>query len=279
MNKGSNQTELQSQIPPVETQAADATAASPSQAPLPVVPAPPPVPAPLSPEEEKAANAAAAREVSREMDALMFGSPGKFPPPSSALPQPPSPLQPPAAPFAHGRISPARPESLRSTPGSPPLTPRESNYVRERDRSPSIPPASPGSDGARSPVTQQSPIVASSTITPETRPSMPPPRISLPPIRSVSPAFSSVSSNNAYSTPPDIPFTQPAGPGSFYNLPAMSGSGTLPGSGRTVAAGLFKRQMRSATSPAPTDGGQQPATADVSPLNLKKRALPASPSP
>ena len=69
----------------------------------------------------------------------------------------------------------------------------------------------------------------------------------------------------------------PAGPGAFYNLPALTGSGTLTSSGRKVAAGLFKRQVRSATSPTTSESDHAAPAPETSPLNVRKKGLPGSP--
>lgn len=233
-------------------------AAAPSTPPAPEIP---PVSTAKTPEEEeKDLNAAAAREVSRELDALMFSSPLK---PAEPVASRPDPLQVPAPPFAR-RFTPSRSSlSLGSDQLTSP-TRTEASYVRERDRSPSVV-ASPTSATAHSPTSS---VPSHSADGHDTAPLAPPPSISLPP-RIPSPAPSSTSTT-PFRTPMEFP--GPAPP--FYNLPAMSGSGSFqPGGTRTISAAAFKRQLRSPSSPPPD--AQDPGT---SPLIVKKR-MPGSPLP
>lgn len=219
------------------------------------------------------------------MDALMFSPPGTYP--GSAPPVPSATVQPRVASYSLPRVPPPRAESIRDNTTSPPLSPSmDSSYVRERDRSPSIPPASPPSDVRRSPILQHSsPRMDAPTSSAESR-TKPPSIISLPPIRSLSPTSSTISGTTPYRTPLDIPTTPPAGPGSFYNLPSLSGSGTLPSSGKTVSAALFRQKMRTGTNPSlpstpqpDSNNGMRSPVAEVGPLNVKKRSLPMSPRP
>ncbi|KAF7800083.1 hypothetical protein EIP86_011326 [Pleurotus ostreatoroseus] len=242
-----------------------------------------------APQDEKALNAAAAREVSRELDALMFSPPGTYPGSAPPAPSaPPAALQPRVSSYSLPRVPAPRAESIRDNTTSPPLSPPtsphiESSYVRERDRSPSIPPASPVSDVHRSPVLQHSPPKLDTPTSSLDGRTGAPSSISLPPIRSMSPTYSSISGSTPYRTPAEFPATPPVGPGSFYNLPSLSGSGTLPSSGKTVSAALFRQKMRAATNPpaAPDldNSSMRSPPAEVSPLNVKKRALPSSPRP
>lgn len=221
---------------------------------------------PVHEDDEQALNAAAAREVSRELDALMFSSPIK--PPESEKPAPPSlePLQPPQAAFAR-RTSPGR-LSFTGEPLTSPTTSlrNEPTYIRERDRA-SLSPTSEGYGASQSSLSGHT----TSTQLTDNSPLQPPPPINE---RAPSPAVSYMSAGTPYKTPPEMPLptTQPAGPGSFYNLPAMSGSGTFsPGGTRTISAAAFKRQIRSPSSPPPSD-----PHADATPLNVRKRT-PGSP--
>ncbi|PSR77162.1 hypothetical protein PHLCEN_2v8027 [Hermanssonia centrifuga] len=221
-------------------------------------------------EEERALNAAAAREVSRELDALMMSSP----------PRPIEPLTPPVSaslnsslPFSGRGVAP-RGVSLRDGPPSPASLPNDSNYLRERDRSGSIP-TSPISDSGRTTAQLQQafrPVSPPGHEEREQQPLIPPPSLSFP-ARSTSPSVSTVSTGTPYRTPPEYPM-QPTGPGSFYNLPAVSGSGSFSPTGRTITAAAFKRQIRNPSTP--TVEGNQP---DTSPLIVKKRPLPSSPYP
>ncbi|KAI0073873.1 hypothetical protein K474DRAFT_1666083 [Panus rudis PR-1116 ss-1] len=235
-------------------------------------------------DDEKALNAAAAREVSRELDALMFNSP------NLGQPQPivrtPSPLQPPQPPFARGITSPqpdipaapppivptgSRRQSLMS-----PLGPRaaEPQYVRERDRSPSNP-ASPTA------------ITASPTRLEPSSPVQPPPTIKLPDQPS-SPSGMSTTNNTPYRTPPEYPGSDNSNMGTprpMYNMTSLTGSASsFTPSGGKISAAAFKQRIRQQTQSPPL-GGSSPDTersaslADVSPLSVKKRALPNSPYP
>ena len=63
----------------------------------------------------------------------------------------------------------------------------------------------------------------------------------------------------------------------MYNLPATTGSSTsfsAPGGPRTISAAAFRRQQQQMRNYSSESVG----LADVSPLNVKKRPLPASPS-
>lgn len=238
----------------------------------------PPSQTPTSPEEEeKALNAAAAREVSRELDALMFNSPLKAPEQPKPTPRP-DPLEVPDRPFVR-RYTPSR-SSLGGDSITSPTSVRNESYVRERDRAAT---ASPTSSAA-----PHSPTISSShdhsadgheaPLPPPPAPAAPPPPISLPPPTS-SPAPPSTAS-----TPFKTPLSEfpppPKGPGSFYNLPGASTSGGVgPGGTRTISAAAFKRQLRSPSSPPQTEiplGG-------TSPLNVHKRVpvprMDASPTP
>ncbi|GJE91333.1 hypothetical protein PsYK624_074820 [Phanerochaete sordida] len=220
-----------------------------------------PPPVPTSPEEEeKALNAAAAREVSRELDALMFSSPLKTPE-QPKLAQRPDPLEVPDRTFVR-RYTPSRSSLGGDSVTSPTSLRNELPYVRERDRTAT---ASPTSS-----VPPHSPTVSSShghDADDQAAASQPPPSIALPPPSMPSPAISS----NA-STPFKTPLSEfPApvkGPGSFYNLPSASASGGIgPNGPRTISAAAFKRQLRSPSSPPPAEAAQ----ANVSPLNVHKR--------
>ncbi|KAI0338384.1 hypothetical protein BDW22DRAFT_709989 [Trametopsis cervina] len=275
-----NQTTTPPHSPRNEAQGSAASPYSPTQyelAPQPVAPhfpepehvAPP---APMTKEEEeKAANAAAAREVSRELDALMFSSP-LGPPRSADAPPPQPPSSPPASISSRGRPSlggdaPASPATSASA---------EPVYVRQRNRGSSI----PGSTQSRSDqdhdgrsIQSQPPVsdglIAQDYGAPQ---SLPPPHISL---RGSFPAQSFASTETPYRTPSEFPLPPPP---SFYNLPSASASGGLsPGGGRTVSAAIFKRQLRAPSSPPPADASQ--GQSEVSPLVIAKRGLPGNPRP
>ncbi|CAL1716019.1 unnamed protein product [Somion occarium] len=206
-------------------------------------------------DEQKALNAAVAREVSRELDALMFSSPIAPHPPPPAIDRTPSPLQPPQPPFARSAVSP-RPEGYPPSQSPPPsnrrdsmmspLSPRnEPQYVRERDRSlpssPSQTNTSYGSPGHESPLQS-------------------PPSISLPDRPSPS-----ASTGTPFRTPPEYPS---GGSGSMYNMSASTGSASsfTPGVGGKISAAAFKRQIRQPGSMSPEMGGGD-SLGDTNPLS------------
>ncbi|KAK7036446.1 hypothetical protein VNI00_011643 [Paramarasmius palmivorus] len=247
-------------------------------------------------EEEKQLNAAAAREISRELDALNFSAQGvrgmsmddvpaspsrgrndSFGGPVSPIKREPSPLVPPSAPFANRGPSP-RPESVsaspvavgqsplsRDSPAAPPYVP-DSNYTAS-------PPISPVRETTSSPISQK----ASSPV-------LPPPSINMPERSSSS--FSSIRGGaSPYQTPPEFP-RSPLGTRSTSSLvdrspgasPAPPPAGT-----RTISAAAFRRPAKTGSDAGSIGGGigggsfgQGPV--DTSPLHLKKR-LPASPYP
>ncbi|KAI0090610.1 hypothetical protein BDY19DRAFT_936171 [Irpex rosettiformis] len=225
-----------------------------------------PPPGTAKEEEERALNAAAAREIAREMDALMFT--GVSPPPSNDQPvhAPEYPSSP------HSIPAPVRRGIPEDSAVSPTLSAREITYVRQRDRAPSNPvsptASSDNSHGLSIPPT------ANETQSPtgDVSHSMPPPTsISL---RGTSPTHSFNSAETPFRTPSEFPLPPPA---PFYQHPSASGSGSLTSGGvRTISAAAFKRQLRNPTSPV-VDGNQ--LSADTSPLNINKRGLPGSPRP
>lgn len=221
-------------------------------------------------EEERALNAATAREISREMDALMFTG---ITPPRHSNGQTATASQPPSSPHMSLPLR-GRPSYGQDLPSSPPLGAQELGYVRQRDRAASIP-VSPTSTSENHHPLPIPPSVNSMNETPSSpsnnnHPLPPPPPISL---RGTSPAQSFSSVDSPYRTPSEFPLPAP----SFYNLPSASGSGSLsPGGARTISAAIFKRQLRNPSSPVvePTQ-----SSLDVSPLVINKRALPSSPRP
>ncbi|KAH9950817.1 hypothetical protein B0H21DRAFT_461366 [Amylocystis lapponica] len=222
---------------------------------------PPRLPTPGS--DDRSLNAAAAREVSRELDALMFSSPKVAP---ASVDRSPSPLAPPQAPFSQRSVSP-RPNVAISTP---PMNPGGSSlYMRERDRS-LVSPTSPTSSGDHATSISSSASRAGGDVRAGSNLRSPP-----------SPSPSAVSNGTPYRTPPDS-VASPVISTSMYSLPAAArGSGTsvstpTAGGTRTISAAAFRRvQMRNASTPAL----DSPPSADTGPLQVKKRALPSSPYP
>ncbi|KAI0746842.1 hypothetical protein C8Q80DRAFT_1104754 [Daedaleopsis nitida] len=242
---------------------------SPAESPHQELPPQPRAPTPPATEllDEKSLNAAAALEVSRELDALMM---------STSPPISPAQSQPPPSPFAN------RPQYGASTPyqrrgasplpslntglqiGSQPTSPRlEGMYVRERDRSVSSP-------ANRAPAQDTTPAPSSPALSSDgdqTRPSITLPR--------ASPALSTDTNGTPFRTP----MTTPSGPpqsSSMYSLPGISGSNTSFSAGgtRTITAAAFRRPQ-----PQIRNMSMDSVQSDVSPLNVKKRALPSSPYP
>ena len=217
-------------------------------------------------EDEQALNAAAAREVSREMDALMY-SPPPPPPPRTASPEAvvPAPLS------IHPVVLP--PPSRQSNDSLPhPPSP----FARTRNRSPASPTASRSSaEQPPSPINgSPSPRVPSAPSSPTQQAFLPPPNISLPP--SSSPSLSSAIST-PFRTPPEFPAnpspklsqrTLPQPP--LGSPPAKMPSLPPPGS-RTISAAAFRR-------PVPRLGSDTiSGSPDVNPLSIKKRDMRSSP--
>ncbi|TDL18994.1 hypothetical protein BD410DRAFT_792600 [Rickenella mellea] len=197
-----------------------------------------PVPDPNM-DEELARNAAAAREISREMDALSFNPPGGVPN------RTPSPLEPPAPPFSSVRAP--SPVSGAGAGGTPASSAESGNLAKE------------------TPSSQQMPQAASppSPTAPLARPS-----ISLP----SRPALSAMGGSD-YKTPPEYASGQSPGPGTPSITPQPS-SPMTPGA-RTISASAFKRpQMRSPSGAEPLPG-QDISPLSFK----KKATLPRSPHP
>ncbi|OCH86000.1 hypothetical protein OBBRIDRAFT_814825 [Obba rivulosa] len=225
-------------------------------------------------QDEEALNAAAAREVSRELDALMFSSPT-----STSAPRPPSPLAPPRPPFATRSVSPRPPMDINTMPPSVPAK-IESSYVRERDRSLGSPISS---GGEQSPSAPSAPSPTLSRMSQDQVNNLPPGSTLNFTVRSPSPATSVTS--NPYRTPPEYP-TPTTGAQSMYSLaPSKMGSGSgsslslTGGAPRTISAAAFRRQqqLRQQTGTAADISGS--SGSDTTPLVVKKRPLPNSPYP
>ncbi|KZT19420.1 hypothetical protein NEOLEDRAFT_1142097 [Neolentinus lepideus HHB14362 ss-1] len=289
--------------------AANDRASTTSQPPEPQQP-PERIPTPPSATEtdEHSLNAAAAREISRELDALLFSPPA--PAPSASRPtgptsptvgkvstpendvisprlgvsqdqeQPartPSPLAPPAPPFASnspgvGQTNYAQANARRASMAS---------SEKERGESPPLSPR------AGQPLPSIPPV--GQTQTSGSQPLPPPPTINLP-NRSTTPI--STATSTPYRTPPEYP--RP----SYSSLPrpnlASQSSSNLSSGGatsgpnspllppapgtKTISASAFRRQMRSPSASSVGSGGV-PGVADTSPLSFVKRTLPTSPYP
>ncbi|KAI0674363.1 hypothetical protein C8Q78DRAFT_967073 [Trametes maxima] len=247
---------------------------SPSQARIPSPPLPVP---PAEPADEQSLNAAAAREVSRELDALMMSSPPVSPldkgpaSPWSSRPQYAS------SPYPRQGVSP-RPSIDSPMSGQAPQasSPKlEGMYVRQRDRSGSSP-------VSRSAAPESIPVPVSPVASNEGSDQM---QRSIPSLPRISPAPTGGSTGSPYRTPLETPLGGPPPTGSFYNLASSTGSNAsfsspAPGGVRTISAAAFRRPVRNASGTLLPEGGRQsPGLADTSPLNVKKRPLPSSPFP
>nr|VWO95973.1 MFS domain-containing protein [Ganoderma boninense] len=221
--------------------------------------------------DDNALNAAAIREVSRELDSLMIGSPGSSPTQDRPPPSPISgrPLGASPSPFNRQRRdpSPLPPVNTGSPPGSSATSPKLDNvYVRERDRSMNSPMSSIGRkmshDIASSPPTAAPASPTMSDGSDHGRPSM------------TIPQPSQASSNGTpYRTPMGTPSPAP-----MYNMPATTNSTSsfsAQGGIRTISAAAFRRQPPQQRNLSTDSFGP----ADISPLNVKKRPLPSSPYP
>ena len=223
------------------------------------VPTPPQYYATAEPEDEGALNAAAAREVSREMDALMYSPPVAPPPRSTSLiPAPlsiPPVVPPPAPPFSDS------------------LSPPQSPFARKRNGSPGSPTASRSSAEHPSPTNvSPSPRVLSTPSSPTQQAFLPP-----PPNISLSPSSSPSLSSAPFRTPPELPANPSPNPSQrtlpippVGSSPAKTPPLPPPGS-RTISAAAFRR-------PVPRIGTDTlSGSPDVSPLSIKKRDLRGSP--
>ncbi|KAI0635228.1 hypothetical protein C8Q77DRAFT_1072479 [Trametes polyzona] len=262
---------------------------SPSSPSAPRIPSPPPPAA--DPADERSLNAAAAREVSRELDALMMSPPVS---PSDKGPASPWGSRPQpsygASPYQRQGMSP-RPSLEPTSPGgasqasSPKL---EGMYVRQRDRS-----ASNSVTRNAPPPPEAVPAPASPTVSNEGSDQMQRSISSLPP--RISPAPTTGSNGTPFRTPLETPLAGPP-TGSLYNLPGTTGSNasfSAPGGTRTISAAAFRRPVRVASASLTDNtttnsssnnanresGRQSPSLADTSPLNVRKRPLPSSPFP
>ncbi|KAI9063576.1 hypothetical protein FKP32DRAFT_680513 [Trametes sanguinea] len=241
----------------------------------PRIPSPPPQQeqqrsAEEDPLDEHSLNAAAAREVSRELDALMMSSPSSPTAPAPPWAQPPRPQY--TNPYQRRGVSP-RPSLEPTGPATSPKL--EGMYVRQRDRSASSP-------ISRIPVPESVPAPASPSGSNDGSDQMQRSIQSIPRISPVPTAGSN--GGTPFRTPLETPLAPPP-TGSLYNLPGSAGSNssfsTNPGGVRTISAAAFRRPVRNASGSVVSDGGRQsPApSADVTPLNVKKRPLPNSPYP
>ena len=222
-----------------------------------------------SPEEERVLNAAAAREISRELDALHFGPPSPVAltniPGRSREPSPYADRQYPGhTPSSAPQDQPWPSPSVEHPPYHQPQVP----YPGLNTSSPYANQSSSSPTGPRSPITPPSPRHSLPL------PVLPPIGISVP---IIPPSSSPPSSANTYWAPQD--FHRSTGPS--LESPALNKStasltpSPTPGT-RTIPAAAFRRpQARVATGPLSGGVGM----ADTTPLLSRKRTLPSSPYP
>jgi hypothetical protein len=226
-------------------------------------------PVPIDPDDERELNAAAAREVSRELDSLMYQPPTT---PRDPPPQPFAPATPTTPPAIH--IPPR--SSINSVP------PASSPFARARGRVPGSPPVPRKSSERPSPTNEPpSPLGASTSSSPVQRAQLPPPNIALGPS---SPPLSSTNSSS-FRTPPELP-PGPSPISSQRSLPQSQGSPFTPvkpspasrqGAGMISVAAFRRPAARTASgtgSEPPVTGSSQ----DVSPLSIRKKDLRGSPN-
>ena len=252
---------LSGQSPVTLSPQGDRTSPVSPQAPAPQDRIPSPPYALEEPEDERALSAAAAREVSRELDALMY-SPPVIPPRDPPL-EPSSPVSLTISPAAH----PSPRSSISSTQPSPPLT-------RTRGLAPGSP-TTPRSSTEQPSSTNVLPVPSAPSVPSSPAPrALPPPSLALP-----LPSTPLSSANNTpFRTPPEIP-PSPSATSSQRPLPQPPAvptppgkSPTLPSPGvRTISAAAFRR-------PVPRMMSDPPAgPPEITPLSIKKRDLRGSP--
>lgn len=217
--------------------------------------------------DERALNAAAAREVSRELDSLMYHPPALMPrslPPQTSAPAPLS-------------IPPVASSPPRSSSES--VTQPTSPFTRPRGHGPGSP-QTPRSSTEQPPTSNvaPSPHVAQVSSSPKQQASLPPPNIAaaLP----SSPSLSN-SSTPPFRTPPEVPPSPTLMQRSLPQSPAVSHSPARPPPRSRTGAGMisvaaFRRQApRTGSEPQPSPS---PGSRDVSPLSIKKKELRNSPN-
>ena len=240
----------------------------------------------LDPDEEKALNAAAAREVSRELDALTFSPPHPSAPSNPSVQPTPSspshPLPPPPPPLAIASMNAPSPSSPRQTDSPSHST---SPFTRNRDRQGTSPapgsPVEPLAPRRSSSPNILSPNLASSPIH---DPQVPPPSISLPPPAPLSSpqSDSNFGTPQPYRTPPEYPTvglgpSPSTSPNLSFSRPHVTPPPPPPSGVRTISAAAFRRPQNRVPSEGSFSAGSAPSAVDTSPLSFKKRGLPSSP--
>jgi hypothetical protein len=238
-----------------------------STAPTVVAQDPPPV---EDPDDEQALNAAAAREVSRELDSLMYQPPAPIPRDPS-----PQPLAPP---------TPTTPPTIHTSPRSSIdlVPPASSPFARARGRVSGSPPV-PRSASERPTPTNgpPSPLGTSTPSSPAQQAHLPPPSIVLG--RPSSPSLSSLNNTSFRNLPEPPPSLSPASsqrslpqPQGLPFAPGKLSPGTRQGSGMISVAAFRRPVARTSTgSEPPVTGSSQ----DISPLSVRKKDLRGSHTP
>ena len=217
-------------------------------------------------DDERALNAAAAREVSRELDSLMYHPPTVMPrgsPPQTSVPGPLS--------IPEAGSSPRSSSDSVIQPSSP--------FARTRGRLPGSPQA-PRSSSEQPPTSNvsSSPPLASVSSLPIQQAHLPPSSIAVG--QSASPSLSSVSSP-PFRTPHEIPPSptlaqrslplpqSPAVTHSPMKTPPHPRAGT-----GMISVAAFRRPV----APRTSETQLSPGSRDVSPLSIKKKDLRNSPA-
>jgi hypothetical protein len=219
--------------------------------------------------DERAHSAAAAREVSRAMDALAFSASGyvtpKAPPPGYGLALPAQSQA--AGPYPRSS-SPSQPSSLGRTPQSSvppsPILPPNPPFAN-RSRASLISEARPGhvsSESAPGRIPTPTPTITTSIVGSGGASSPLGPRPTSPMYRSPPPEYPR----------PTPPFSSPLMASSTSSLNSGGGGASLGSGPRTISAAAFRRQQM--RSPSGTESGP----ADTSPLTLRKPSVSPSPS-
>ncbi|KAH9965316.1 hypothetical protein BC827DRAFT_1183818 [Russula dissimulans] len=220
------------------------------------------------PDDERALNAAAAREVARELDTLMYQPPTVVPRDPSPQPSTPTPSPLSIPPVAS---TPARSSSDSVTQPSSPFTSARGRV----SGSPTTPRSSvdyPPQGNIPSPPR----VALTPSSSPTQRARLPPPSIALP--RSASPSLSGINTP-PFRTPPELP-PSPTVPSAQRTLPPSPAVPLPPGkappfprqgSGMISAAAFRRPAPRKASEPLV-------GTRDVSPLSIRKKDVRGTPS-
>ena len=222
------------------------------------------------PDDERALNAAAAREVSRELDSLMY--------------QPPVPISRDPSPQPLALPTPTTPTPMHSSPRTSidSVPPPSSPFARAHGRVSGSPPVPRTSSERPSPTNgTPSPLGASTPSSPAQQAQLPPPSIVLG--RPSSPSLASLS-NSSFRTPSELP-SSVSPVSSQRSLPQPQGLPFAPGkSGARQGSGMISvAAFRRPAPAARTGSGPEPlvtgSSQDISPLSIRKKDLRGSHTP